>query len=77
MAGLFRRDFPAKPYFSTTSHPGMIAHRLRSGRWRCVRRPGLTTAHGRVAGGGNLSGRAAVDRISAGFEYVGPPAASD
>ena len=30
-----------KRYFSRTSHPGMIRHRMRSPNWTCVSRPGF------------------------------------
>jgi ABC-type dipeptide/oligopeptide/nickel transport system ATPase subunit/GNAT superfamily N-acetyltransferase len=58
-----------KPYTSTTSRPAMIYHRAKSPLWRMTRKPGLT-------GGGRrfslMRKTAAVDRITAGFEYVGP-----
>src|SRR5262249_36837034 len=65
------------PYHSVTSHPAMIAHRLRSRSWRCRRLPSLAqvvnaqrigrTARLKRA----LSSRAAM-RLTASFEFVGP-----
>jgi ABC-type lipoprotein export system ATPase subunit/GNAT superfamily N-acetyltransferase len=51
---------------STTTHPAMIRARLRSKLWVMRRRPSL--ASGRE---GKL--RHATTRLTAGFEYVGPP----
>ncbi len=46
----------------------MVGHRCRSPLWRMVRKPGRTKAGRRT-----LMGRtAAVDRLTAGFRYVGP-----
>lgn len=53
-----------KGYGSTTSHPAMIRHRLKSPLWRCIRKPSL------AAGG---RGRVATYRVTAGFAYVGSP----
>jgi ABC-type molybdenum transport system ATPase subunit/photorepair protein PhrA/GNAT superfamily N-acetyltransferase len=54
---------------STTTHPAMIAARQRSRHWRMVRAPSLANGHSR-----DLPGlRHAVTRLTAGFEYVGPP----
>ena len=61
-----------KPYTSTTSHPAMIGHRCRSPLWRLVRKPGLSAGRTK-AGRRTLMGKtAAVDRLTAGFRYVGP-----
>ena len=64
VAALFAGD---KPYRSTTSHPAMIRHRLRSPLWRCVRKPGLVKP-----GRGIDSKTCAAYRYTAGFEYIGP-----
>jgi hypothetical protein len=58
-----------KPYISTTSHPAIIRHRMKSKLWRCTRKPGISTAHG----GGSTAMRAktATSRITAGVEFVG------
>lgn len=62
-----------KPYFSNTSHPAMIRHRVRSPLWRMTMKPGLRTAHTGGAGGTVKMGAAgATSRLTAGFEYVGP-----
>lgn len=50
---------------STTTHPAFIAARLHSPQWRMVRPPSLASRSGRV--------RHATTRLTAGFEYVGPP----
>jgi ParB-like chromosome segregation protein Spo0J len=62
-------------YHSVTSHPAMIAHRLRSAKWRCIRPPLLSALGGRVGKSAKykraLARRAAL-RVTASFEYVGP-----
>ena len=50
---------------STTTHPAMIASRCRSPLWKMKRAPSL-------AGRGDVMKHAS-DRLTAGFEYVGPP----
>ncbi len=58
-----------KPYTSTTSHPAMIRHRAKSPLWRMSRVPGLVGGHGKRF---NLMRKtSAIDRLTAGFEYVG------
>ena len=64
-----------RPYFSATSHPSMIRHRARRpDLWRMTRKPGLASAH---TGGGKsdvrMTGTSSVDRLTAGFEFIGPP----
>ncbi len=54
---------------STTTHPAMIRSRLRSPNWTMRRRPAFAARAGRL--------RHAATRLTAGFEYVGPPFASD
>jgi len=63
-----------KPYRSTTSHPSMIAHRLRSPLWACIRAPGLMNNPSSKPGGRAHTIRKtnAVSRVTAGFQYVGP-----
>lgn len=57
-----------KPYRSTSSHPAVIRHRMRSPNWVMVRGVGLM--NGKVPGGrGHTSASA---RMTAGFEWVGP-----
>jgi hypothetical protein len=59
-----------KRYCSTTSHPAMIAHRRRSPLWRVSREASRTQKHGgRLA---QLNARAALDRLTTGFRFVGP-----
>lgn len=62
-----------RPYFSATSHPAMIRHRARrTDLWRMTRKPGLNSAH---TGGGDvrMANVGTVDRLTAGFEFIGPP----
>jgi GNAT superfamily N-acetyltransferase len=71
LAGVFIAT--GKPYFSTTGHPATIAHRIRSASWQMRRKPGIVSAPG--PGGAEKTGMRQVmsrDRITAGFEYVGP-----
>jgi hypothetical protein len=51
---------------STTTHPALIRARCRSPLWRMRRPPSFATSRG-----GRLGH--AVTRLTAGFEYVGPP----
>jgi ABC-type lipoprotein export system ATPase subunit len=55
---------------STTTHPAFIAARLRSPCWRLVRKPSLATARGEKR---RPHLRHAATRLTAGFEYTGPP----
>jgi GNAT superfamily N-acetyltransferase len=63
-----------KPYFSATSHPAMIRHRMRSPLWRTTRKPSFTSRNGttrtRAVG---MAATTSSDRLTAGFEFVGPP----
>ena len=69
IASLYRAT--GKPYTSTTSHPAMIRHRAKSKLWRMSRGPSLVGGHGKRF---NLMRKtSAIDRLTAGFEYVGPP----
>ena len=54
---------------STTTHPAFIATRLRSPDWKMIRPPSLSRSNVR----GRLRLRHAVTRLTAGFEYIGPP----
>ncbi|HEV2946691.1 MAG TPA: ABC transporter ATP-binding protein [Gemmataceae bacterium] len=53
---------------STTSHPAFIAARLRSKDWGMIRAPSLGNSRSKIRGL-----RHARSRLTAGFEYVGPP----
>jgi ABC-type thiamine transport system ATPase subunit len=64
-----------KPYTSTTSHPAMIYHRAKSPLWRMTRKPGLTGKSGKRFS--LMRKTAAIDRLTAGFEYVGPARFAD
>lgn len=61
-------------YRSTTSHPGMIAHRSRSPLWRMDRKPGFVGAAGR---GAKIAPPSSQRRLTASFEYVGHKAEPD
>ncbi len=61
-----------RPYFSTTAHPAMIGHRMRSPLWRIVRKPGPSHVPGRNSTAPFMLRAASGARITAGFEYVGP-----
>lgn len=65
----------AKEYRSTTSHPAMIRHRLRSPLWRCVRTPALGS--GGATPQRQLSSKFrrtnAVYRATASFLWLGAP----
>lgn len=60
-----------KPVFLSSVHPAVIRHCARSANWKMGRAPG------RVSGGSKLASESlqktnSKDRITAGFEYVGP-----
>lgn len=61
-----------KRYTSVTSHPAMIHHRARSPKWKMLRKPGIVrmckTDDEQCK---QLVNTAAIDRITASFEYVG------
>ena len=54
-------------YHSVTSHPAMIAHRVRSPLWRMRREPSRVSAQPT-----KLAWTTSWDRITATFAYVGP-----
>lgn len=58
-----------RPYRSTTSSPGMIAHRARSTKWDMRRPPAAGSLH---LGKSGMKGTGAFGRIVAGFEWRGP-----
>jgi len=62
-----------KRYFSRTSHPGMIRHRMISANWICVSRPGFKSRHSR----GALAKTGSTRRLAASFRYAGPPRADE
>src|SRR5262245_1924347 len=53
---------------STTAHPGFVASRMRSSRWRLIRPPSLVGRSNRT----ERSIQTATTRLTAGFEYIGP-----
>jgi len=71
-----------KKYGLTTSNPAMIRHRMRSPLWRCSRVPSLgkTTEKRKEARGQGKKGMhrsRAVNRLTSGFEYLGPTRVED
>ena len=62
-----------KPYFSRTSHPAMIRHRLHSPLWKMLRSPGMVSRSGRLSRRTTrMADTISRGRNTAGFEYVGP-----
>lgn len=62
-----------KPYFSDTGNPAMIAHRARSPLWLMHRRPSLASMNDtKWKDAAHNNRTAAVNRLTAGFRYVGP-----
>lgn len=57
---------------STTSHPAMVRSRARSPLWRLHRPPGRTAGGGMMSRDHKFGASIAIDRLSAGFEYIGP-----
>ncbi len=74
IASLFRAT--GKPYQSTTTHPGLLRHRLRSTLWRLLRKPSLCSGGSDTAITG-MKETMSTQRYTAGFEYVGPPSHED
>jgi GNAT superfamily N-acetyltransferase len=65
-----------KPYFSTTSHPAMIHHRANSPLWKMHRAPAPVSRHAQSSHKTTcMAVTNSRERITAGFEYVGPPRA--
>jgi len=62
-----------RPAMSVTTHPGMIAHRLRSGLWRMRRKP--SRSH-KAAKKDSYNGKTKGTRNTAGFVFVGEPNAA-
>lgn len=62
--------------FRTAAHPAVVAHCARSPLWHMIRVPRLSPASGgRERAQLHVGGmKRAVDRLTAGFEYVGPAA---
>lgn len=74
IAGCYRAT--KRPYFSTTGNPAMIHHRARSPLWRMLRRPSLGKKQNpTIMTPTSLTRQeykgAAVDRLTASFEFVG------
>lgn len=61
-----------KPYFSTTSHPAMIAHRANSPLWKMHRRPRMVSRSGPNSRAScAMSETISRARNTAGFEFIG------
>lgn len=58
---------------STTSHPSMVRSRAKSPLWRMHRTPSRTAGGGMMTRDKALGRTIAIDRLTSGFEYVGPP----
>jgi len=75
IGGVFRAT--KRPYFSTTGNPAMIHHRARSPHWRMIRPPSLGKPQNVRALQTETAltkleyKAAAVNRLTASFEYVG------
>jgi len=64
-----------RPYFSTTSHPGIIRHRAASPLWRIVRPPGMVSPVSKSeTQRTGMAHACSIGRITASFEYIGPGA---
>lgn len=72
IASLFRAK--GKPYFSTTTHPGMIYTRAKSSKWHMHRKPDLNSFAKSNAGINKTKDSV---RRSAGFTYRGAPNEKD
>ena len=57
-----------KTYISTTSHPAMIGHRIKSDKWAMTRKPGHTS---KTSNKGVLKDTTSAKRLTASFEYIG------
>jgi GNAT superfamily N-acetyltransferase len=76
VAGLYAST--GKPYFSTTSHPAMIHHRANSPLWKMRRAPAPVSRHARSSRDKTcMADSNSRERITAGFEFVGPPRPRD
>lgn len=74
VAGLYVAT--GKPYFSTSGHPAVLAHRTRSPLWAMRRPPGAVSAPSRDGERFSLTPTLSRHRFTAGFEFVGPPRAA-
>jgi len=67
-----------KPYFSRTSHPAWIRHRLKSPNWRLLGRIGMVARSGLTSRDNTeMANTNSRGRLTAGFEYVGSPNARE
>lgn len=67
----------AKAVFMTTAHPAVVAHCARSPVWNMRRNAGFVAKQGPTKTHHGLARTMATTRLTAGFEFVGPPAAGD
>jgi hypothetical protein len=70
VAGLYATR---KRYFSRTSHPGMIRHRMNSRNWICISPPGFAARHARSSFAKTGSAR----RLAASFRFTARPRADE
>ena len=71
VSGLYRAS--GRPVFRTAGHPAVVHHCAKSLVWDMRRAPGRTSKQG-ITRSKALSGcKHATDRLTAGFEYIGPP----
>lgn len=56
-----------RAFISTTSHPAMILHRIKSSRWALTRKPSRTSSTG---ASGCMRGSTASRRLTASFRYI-------
>jgi energy-coupling factor transporter ATP-binding protein EcfA2 len=68
VAGIFIAT--GRKFRSSTAHPAMIRHRMRSARWKLVRPPGHARPYSARFRHGKRAGSSA--RLTASFLYVGP-----
>ena len=70
VASMYRST--GRPYFSTTSHPGIIRHRSTSKIWRMVRPPGMVSPVSRSeTKRTGMAQSCSIGRITASFEFIG------
>lgn len=65
-----------KPVFRAAGHPAVVAHCARSAKWLMKRSPSRTSPVGKTSSEKSFQRTSASMRLTAGFEYVGPPASN-
>jgi ABC-type thiamine transport system ATPase subunit/GNAT superfamily N-acetyltransferase len=69
VSGLYRAS--GKPVFRTAGHPAVVHHCAKSKVWKMLCAPSRAPAQGK-SGNKSLGRTQATDRLTAGFEYIGP-----